>query len=209
MLKQTSHNTDYNLELLAAKELKKFDNGKYIFGDPAAIPIEEIIENHYGISIEYHCLRKNMRTLGQMIFDGGHVPIYDREKQEYTLIDVMPNTMLIDIRLIENSRYENRLRFTYAHELAHYLMDRTYFANSEQSPALVMGEYSNNSNDAIERRANMLCSYFLIPTGQMKKAFNRLMAKGQAKTIVYDMAKIFGVSEPAMKIRLSEHGLLI
>ena len=74
---------------------------------------------------------------------------------------------------------------------------------------LVMGEYSNNSNDAIERRANMLCSYFLIPTGQMKKAFNRLMAKGQAKTIVYDMAKIFGVSEQAMKIRLSEHGLLI
>lgn len=120
MLKQISHNTDYNLELLAAKELKKFDNGKYIFGDPAAVPIEEIIENHYGISIEYHCLRKNMRTLGQMIFDGGHVPIYDREKQEYTLIDVMPNTMLIDIRLIENSRYENRLRFTYAHELAHY-----------------------------------------------------------------------------------------
>ena len=50
MLKQTSHNTDYNLELLAAKELKKFDNGKYIFGDPAAVPIEEIIENHYGIT---------------------------------------------------------------------------------------------------------------------------------------------------------------
>jgi Zn-dependent peptidase ImmA (M78 family) len=60
----------------------------------------------------------------------------------------------------------------------------------------------------IEKQANMLCSYFLIPTGQMKKAYNRLMAKGCSKNIVKEMAAIFGVAPTTMQIRLYEHGLL-
>lgn len=199
-------NADHKMELLAARELKKYKDGKYVFGEPCAVPIEDIIEQFYGISIEYHHLRKRLITLGQMVFGGGYVTVYDENKPGYTLIDVPPKTMLIDSRLIEQKRYANRLRFTYAHELAHYLYHKEYFSDSENSPALILGEY--NVKDVIENQANMLCSYILIPTGQMKKAYYRLMMNGHSSSIISDMATIFEVSTSTMEIRLREHGMI-
>ncbi len=202
--KRQANNT---MEYLAVYELKKYENGRYVSGEPCAVPIEDIIEKQYGISIEYHYLRKNMTTLGQMVFDGGHVPIYDMENKKYTLIDVPPQTMLIDMRLLEDRRYANRLRFTYAHELAHYIMHKEHFLNSEQSPALLKDE-ENEYDDIIEKQANMFSSYVLIPTGQMKKAYYRLMTEKRGATIVADMARLFGVAQQTMQIRLYEHGLI-
>ena len=69
---------DLRMEQLALRELKKVDP-QLVCGEPCSVPIEEIIENYYGISIEYHYMRKTLRTLGQMIFDGGHAPIYDKK----------------------------------------------------------------------------------------------------------------------------------
>ena len=131
---------NFSMEYLAVRELKKYENGRYSTGEPCAVPIEEIIEKQYDISIEYHYLRKNLSNLGQMVFEGGHVPIYDMEKKCYTLIDVPAKTMMIDIRLLQDRRFANRLRFTYAHELAHFLIHKEHFAHSEQSPALLAGE---------------------------------------------------------------------
>ena len=198
---------DFSMEYLAVRELKKYENGRYSTGEPCAVPIEEIIEKQYDISIEYHYLRKNLSNLGQMVFEGGHVPIYDMEKNRYTLIDVPAKTMMIDIRLLQDRRFANRLRFTYAHELAHFLIHKEHFAHSEQSPALLAGE-EEEYDDVIEKQANMFCSYFLIPTGQMKKVYNRLMAKGRSQNIVKEMAVIFGVASATMQIRLYEHGLV-
>lgn len=198
---------NFSMEYLAVRELKKYENGRYSTGEPCAVPIEEIIEKQYDISIEYHYLRKNLSNLGQMVFEGGHVPIYDMEKKRYTLIDVPAKTMMIDIRLLQDRRYANRLRFTYAHELAHFLIHKEHFAHSEQSPALLAGE-EEEYDDVIEKQANMFCSYFLIPTGQMKKVYNRLMAKGRSQSIVKEMAVIFGVAPATMQIRLYEHGLV-
>ena len=114
------------LEFIAARELKRYENGLYLFGSPCAIPIEEMIEQQYGISIEYHNLRHDMRVLGQMIFEDCFAPIYDADAMEYTVIDVQAGTMLIDIRLLQ-PRYSNRLRFTQAHELAHFLIHKEMF----------------------------------------------------------------------------------
>lgn len=200
-------NADFSLEYLAVRELKKFGGIDYVCGEPQAVPIEHIIEMQYGISIEYHYLRKNFITLGQMVFEGGHVPIYDMENSEYTLIDVPPKTMLIDARLLENKRYANRLRFTYAHELSHYILHKEYFANLNEVPALIKGE-ENEEHDMIERQANLLSSYLLISTGQMKKAFNRLMARGESNDIVRTMADIFEVAPATMEIRMREHHLI-
>ena len=198
---------NFYMEHLAVRELKKYANGRYSTGEPCAVPIEEIIENQYNISIEYHYLRKNLSVLGQMVFEDGNVPIYDIDKKCYTLIYVPAKTMMIDIRLLQDKRFANRLRFTYAHELAHLLIHKEYFNYGEQSPALLMGE-EEDYDDMIEKQANMFCSYFLIPTGQMKKLYNRLMAKGHNKYIVTEMADVFGVSPATMRIRLYEHGLL-
>lgn len=85
--------------------------------------------------------------------------------------------MMIDIRLLQEKRYANRLRFTYAHEFAHFLIHKEYFAHSEQFPAL-LAEEKEKYDDEIEKQANMFCSYFLIPAGQMKNVYNRLRANG-------------------------------
>ncbi len=198
---------NFSMEYLAVRELKKYENGRYSTGEPCAVPIEEIIEKQYDISIEYHYLRKNLSNLGQMVFEGGHVPIYDMEKKCYTLIDVPAKTMMIDIRLLQDRRFANRLRFTYAHELAHYLIHKEHFAHCEQSPALLAGD-ETEYGDLIEKQANMFCSYFLVPTGQMKKAYNRLMANGHSGDIVKELSVLFGVSHTTMQIRLYEHGLV-
>ena len=195
-------------ELFAQRELMRIDGGIHLTGEPQALPIERIIENYYGISIEYHCLRKTLKVLGQMVFEGGHVPIYDRENGRYTLIDVPPNTMLIDIRLIENRRYENRLRFTYAHELSHYLKDRAYFTNSDLVPAQIMANGAVKENDDIERRANRMASYLLLPAGQLKKAYYRMNGFNDPKIDV-KLARLFGVSRKAVRIRLGEYDLPI
>lgn len=71
---------NYSMESLAVRELKKYENGRYSTGESCAVPIEEIIEKQYDISIEYHYLRKNLSNLGQMVFEGGHIPIYDMKR---------------------------------------------------------------------------------------------------------------------------------
>ncbi len=197
---------DSRMELMAVRELKQYDD-RIISGEPCAVPIEEIIEQKYDISIEYHYLRKNLVTYGQMVFDGGYVPIYDMEKGAYTLICVPPRTMLIDARMTNDRRYANRLRFTYAHELAHYLLHQAHFANGAASPASVRGA-ENEQDDAIERQANQFASYLLIPTGQMKKAFYRLMSHNHGTDVTAEMAALFGVARTTMEIRLREHGLI-
>ena len=47
---------NFSMEYLAVRELKKYENGRYSTGEPCAVPIEEIIEKQYDISIEYRRL---------------------------------------------------------------------------------------------------------------------------------------------------------
>ena len=49
---------NFSMEYLAVRELKKYENGRYSTGEPCAVPIEEIIEKQYDISIEYINKRK-------------------------------------------------------------------------------------------------------------------------------------------------------
>ena len=106
------------LETIARKVLCAYDDSLF-YGDPHAIPVEEIIES-YGISLEYQYLRKNGRILGKTIFDDGLEAVYDQEQGMYILFPVKAGTILIDASLCENETASGRLRFTCAHELAHW-----------------------------------------------------------------------------------------
>ena len=53
-------------ELFAQRELMRIDGGRHLTGEPQALPIERIIENHYGISIEYPTLFRIHRNRFQI-----------------------------------------------------------------------------------------------------------------------------------------------
>ena len=66
------------LDCIANGLLKNYRNGMYLYGAPRSIPIEEIIEVEYKLTIEYVKLRKSGNVLGQTVFENCFVPVYDK-----------------------------------------------------------------------------------------------------------------------------------
>ena len=70
------------LDCIANGLLKNYRNGMYLYGAPRSIPIEEIIEVEYKLTIEYVKLRKSGNVLGQTVFENCFVPVYDKENEQ-------------------------------------------------------------------------------------------------------------------------------
>ena len=85
-----------------------------------------------------------------------------------------------------------RQRFTYAHELAHYLLHREHIGDGMHENALFR---SNLSNDK-EVEANKLAADILMPMGVLNE-----LAETR-KYDVSDLSKIFGVSRSSLLTRL-------
>jgi hypothetical protein len=113
------------LEAIARTELKKFDPS-LIVGEPRAIPIEYMAEYHFGLEMEYRLLRKNGLVLGCTVFDDTLLPIWVPEERRYTALKVKGGTIVVDISLL-NARTDGRLRFTIAHEIAHWLIHKELY----------------------------------------------------------------------------------
>lgn len=133
------------LETIARHILTRYDE-MYLNGKPRAVPIETIIEKTFGLRIEYQYLTNDGRELGRMIYDNGITTYYDRETMDYALMRVEGGTMLIEASLLEDEKYYGRLRFTLAHELAHYILHkRIEFSGPDQFhrvfPSVLTGGY--------------------------------------------------------------------
>lgn len=122
------------LENIARQVLCSYDSELY-YGTPTAIPIEEIIESH-GVFLEYQYLRKNGHILGKTIFDKGLETVYDMEIHKYILFPVNAGTILVDASLCEEDSSTGRLRFTCAHELAHWVLHKGLYRNGRECGAV-------------------------------------------------------------------------
>lgn len=116
------------VEAIARKILMEYDSS-LLSGEPRPIPIEAIIEVKFDLILEYHILRKNGAVLGETIFDDGPVILYDMDERSYKIIAVRKGTILIDERLCE-TRSIGRLRFTCAHELAHWVLHKNLYSGT-------------------------------------------------------------------------------
>ena len=175
--------------------------------EPRPIPIEAIIEVKFDLILEYHILRKNGAVLGETIFDDGPVILYDMDERSYKIIAVRKGTILIDERLCE-IRSIGRLRFTCAHELAHWVLHKNLYSGTGNIAAY-NGQCSTDESDGvIERQADALATALLMPLPQIKKCFYRLRSGRTMEQIVAEMAQIFEVSKQAMQIRLQSHNLM-
>ena len=86
----------------------------------------------------------------------------------------------------------NRQRFTIAHELGHYFLHRDCIGDGIIENALYRSKNISNWQDV---EANRFAAKLLMPMELI------MQEKGRAKTL-YDLSKIFQVSESALRIRL-------
>lgn len=90
----------------------------------------------------------------------------------YILFPVKAGTILIDASLCENEETAGRLRFTCAHELAHWVLHKKLYQGTGESAAMTLAA----QEDDMEIQANILGSAVLMPIPQIKRAFYRLRA---------------------------------
>ena len=152
---------DADIEAEANKLLKSFE-GRYGAIKTIATPLEEIVENHLGLTFE--------------ISDLGHPEILGQ-------LDIKSNTIRINVILdpIENPRMEGRHNFTLAHEVAHNVVHRpyaeaimampTFFDNEPQDIILCRIE---DHREPIEIQADKFASCLLMPREKLKNEFSSL-----------------------------------
>ena len=189
------------LEAIARKTLTAYDP-LLLHGHPSAVPIEKIAQ-HIGLCIEYQCLRKNGLILGETVFDDAYVPVYFTDMRRYELIPVAGGTIILDESLLR-CRGDGRLRFTCAHEIAHWLLHKELYAGTGQTAAHVDLRKSSEVYPTVERQADMLATALLMPTSQVKRAFYALRNEYDPAAT---LAALFEVSKQAMGIFLREHSL--
>ena len=194
--------SETGLETIARNELKEYDES-LILGEPQAVPIEELVEYHFGLEIEYRHLRQNGDVLGCTVFNGTKLPIWIPEEKRYALLEVKGGTIVLDVSLLK-CRNDGRLRFTIAHELAHWLIHQELYKSGSVAAA-----HSNctsmDVDPSVECQANMLGTCFLMPKNQVKKAFYKVRNSADS---VGELAQIFDVSKQAMGIFLKNHNLM-
>lgn len=111
-----------------------------------------------------------------------------------------------------NSAHPNtRQRFTIAHEIGHLklheghplIVDKLVRVNMRRAASLPTGKE--------EVEANKFAAQLLMPTGQLRREFGKLIPKRgpiSADVLVAQLSKTFRVSPPAMTYRLQELNLL-
>jgi len=195
---------DEVLEAISRKVISQYN--PFLLSVPTPIPVESIMEKVYGLTIEFQYIRKNGRILGETVFEDAMIPIYEHKNDEgYKLVPVKAGTVIIDASLI-NNRSDGRYRYTCAHELAHWMIDKNYFTELGQTAAMTKKiNRSSETDQAVERQANRMASCLLMPKGTLKMAFHRNRG---VDNIIRFLANQFGVSSQAMEIRLKEMGLI-
>ena len=202
-----SYHQDEALETIARMIISQYDPS--LVYKPAPTPVEEIMEQVYGLILDYQYIRNNGRILGETIFDDAKIPIYDkRNKIGYKLIPVKAGTVLIDMSLL-NSNSDGRYRFTLAHELSHWVIDKRYFMQLGETAAMTgKVDTSSKVGAILERQADKLASRILMPKCTLKKAFYQAYGKSPDVLVVAGLSDKYNVSRQAMGIRLKELGLL-
>lgn len=116
-----------------------------------------------------------------------------------------------------------RYNFTIAHEIGHQLVNDAYGLNYQQKYRMAPHYYRkrrcSNDYDADEVLANQLASFILLPSKPIRAAFRKAFGRNRIEVISPEMnrehynrfasiAKLFGVSREALKIRLQQMGML-
>lgn len=95
---------------------------------------------------------------GMTVFQDGLVPVFDSVSKQYVDRVALAGDIFIEKKLLAKNRV-NRLRFTLAHELAHWMIHQE---QCKQGNGIAC-KTSTNSEKLIEREADYLAAALLMP----------------------------------------------
>jgi hypothetical protein len=128
-------------------------------------------------------------------------------------------SILVDDERFSDDRYKNRLRFSLAHEIGHFILHRDIYTDFKiknvEGFYRFIEEVPQEEYGYLETQANKFASYLLLPRDRLLVEKKRLIKKSgeglkniDRKTInsylAVPVSKIFGVSEKAAEIALND-----
>lgn len=94
---------------------------------------------------------------------------------------------------VNSTHHKNRMRFTVAHEIAHYILHQEYIGDGILDDVM----YRSSLSSKMEREANNFAANILMPWSLLDK-----MMKENTNVSIEELAEKFEVSKSAMSIRL-------
>ena len=131
--------------------------------------------------------------------------------------------LYVDADMYKDDRQQNRLRFSFAHEIGHYILHENIYSDFKLNNIYklyeLVGQIPAEQYGYLETQANKFAGYLLVPREKLeiekKKMIDQLKQnpefiqisddKSQNSYLAIPLAPIFGVSQEAMEIVLSEN----
>lgn len=114
------------------------ENPCYSFENPCATPIEEIIELHCGLKMDYKTFPNN-NILGASIFTDGILEIINDEGIAEKIF-IEKNTIIISNELVNDEKLIGRYNFTLGHELGHHIYHTKVYSKNNETLMLDFSE---------------------------------------------------------------------
>ena len=220
------------IEMHAERLVRDFQPGALFNAQP--FDIGRFLEIYLELNLDFMYLSSTGIYMGMYIADEtSRLPIYNpmTNRAEYTQVDT--GTVIIDRRLIENSKMKHPLQFTMAHEGSHAIYHQKYvqmrrthplFRENHSEPVILCRTQSvtpkNDGSDPhswtddkrIEWQANASGSCLLMPRPAVRKLFEiNGRTGGRCRQIIKtirDLSRECVVSEEAAAYRLKDIGLV-
>ncbi len=141
-------------------------------------------------------------------------------------LDIQMKSIIIKNEWYKDERYENRLRFTFAHELGHYVLHKNIIEKmnfkSLEEYLYFTDNLPNEEHGSFEYQANEFAGRLLVPYAQLKtevEQIHRILEKENLLNMLKKdpdqmlsavspkLCKPFGVSEDAIEIRVKRENL--
>jgi Zn-dependent peptidase ImmA (M78 family) len=103
--------------------------------------------------------------------------------------------------MVKGTEVSERKRFTVAHEIGHFALG--HLTPGKPKFRDFTGNFSSQVSNSEERSANAFAAEMLMPERMIK-----FIVSEDGITSIEDLARMFGVSQVAMKYRLSNIGLV-
>lgn len=212
--------TDKELEAFAYAQLK--DYKRDYFRKPHPLDVEDFIENHLQIRVEYQKLSPNKSRYGTTAITNGVVPIVADDTGGFECRYFESGTICVDLEACKNDPHI--INFTLCHEAAHSQFDLHVDRELLDGTGNYLDDAENVLDGAVRRRrtdrdwmeyhASKYSSFLQMPARFVKKLYktkhNEIMpgqrlGVRQTKLIwkmIYAIAKELNVSATAMAWRM-------
>lgn len=171
-----------------------YDYEEQLLYDAKPIPIEELVEFHYGLNLEFCNFPDDTFISGLTVFSDGTLVVLDENGEEVER-DFGAGTIVINSEILRDDM-EGYYKFTLAHELSHWILHKYIFEDSNidieelmkkklEKKFLCFGniDYSfleqkkeiQSDYDWLEWQANNLAAHILVPTKLLHDEFLKIL----------------------------------